>query len=377
MDKKNLKNLSILITSLSGGGAERVVSLLAEGLQLFYNVTIVLMDDTIKYDLPKNIKVKYLDKSSNISSKFIKVLRIPYYGWKYSRLCKKLKIDFSLSFMYRPNFINVIGKFFNPNIKCVISERNTASLTYTDKNFEGNIGRFLIRWLYPKSDLIIPNSNGNSTDLIENFSIKPNKIKVIHNPLNFEKIYEQSKKPVKGINFKSKFTFISVGRLFPHKNHEITIRAYSKIATSNTQLLILGTGDQKLYLESIIKELDLENNIKLIGFTKNPYKYLSKSDCYILSSSREGFPNSLLESLSLGISVISSDCKSGPREILQDGKLGDLYDVGDQIELEKLLLKRIKNTIKKKSNRERNMERLKEFELNHIARKYNKVLQQI
>ena len=377
MDKKSLKNLSILITSLGGGGAERVVSILAEGLQLYYNVTLVLMDDTIIYDLPKNIKVTYLNKSNSKSSKFIKVLSLPYFGWKYSKLCKKLEIDFSLSFMYRPNFINVIGKFFNTKIKCVISERNTASLTYTDKNIEGIIGRFLIRWLYPKSDLIIPNSNGNSTDLIENFSINPDKIEVIHNPLNFEKIYEQSKKPVKGVNFKSKFTFISVGRLFPHKNHELTIRAYSKIATSNTQLLILGTGDLKRRLESLIKELGLENNTKLIGFTKNPYKYLSKSDCYILSSSREGFPNSLLEALSCGISVISSDCKSGPREILQDGKLGDLYDVGDQIGLEKLLLKRIKNIEEKKSTRERNMERLKEFELNRIVRRYNKVLRQI
>ena len=329
-----MKRLSILINSLSGGGAERVVSILLQALQDEYDITLVLMNDSIVYEVPKGVQVQYLDNANAQESGILKILKLPLLGWRYSKLCKRLGVDVSLSFMYRSNFINVFAKFFGLEAKCIISERNTPSMTYSGGGLAAMVGRSLVRWLYPKADLILPNSQGGAHDLIENFAISAQKIVVIQNPVDIDKIETLADEEVKDLSFEKKFTFVSVARLEKHKNHDITIRAFAKVADARSQLLILGTGDQKESLQTLIDELGIQENVKLLGFVSNPYKYMAKSDCFVLSSSREGFPNVLIEALVCGLCVISSDCKSGPREILVDGKLGKLYEVGNRKELE-------------------------------------------
>lgn len=368
------KNLAVLIYSLSGGGAERVVSILLKELKDDYSITLFLMNDKIVYNIPEDIKIVYLEKSNNEENSFYKIFKIPFLSFKYKQLCNENSIDISLSFMYRPNFINVFSKCLGNKSKVLISERNTASMTYSGNKLSSFIGRFLVKRLYSKADLIIPNSIGNAEDLINNFNINQKKIRIVNNPINIELIDSLAKEEVSDMSF-DKFTFISVARLEKHKNHDITIRAYSKIANEDNQLLILGIGDEMQYLQELIDSLNLNKSVKLLGFRKNPYKYLSKSNCFILSSSREGFPNVLIEALACGLPVISSDCKSGPREILNSEEFGLLYPVGEIETLVKKMkyflyeAKDIEN-IKNKS-----IERVKEFDTKKIIKKFSEVIE--
>jgi N-acetylgalactosamine-N,N'-diacetylbacillosaminyl-diphospho-undecaprenol 4-alpha-N-acetylgalactosaminyltransferase len=311
----NKKNLSILIYSLAGGGAERVVSILLNELTDRYNITLVLMRDKIDYDIPKNIKIVLLEDSNPYEHGIKKLLKLPLLGFKYKRFCQKNHIDISLAFMNRPSYVAIFSKIFGNRVKNIISERTTPSVIYRSDKLLSKVSRLLIKKLYPKADAIIANAEGNRLDLINNFAIESEKIKTIHNLFDIEKIEKLSLEPVNTIDFNI-FTFVTVGRLDEGKNHKLMINAFAKIKKRESQLIILGEGHQRQNLEEQIKRLKIEDRVFLIGFDNNPYKYFSKSDAFIFSSNYEGFPNVLVEALACGLPVVSTDCKSGPREIL-------------------------------------------------------------
>lgn len=309
------KNLSILIYSLAGGGAERVVSVLSKELQDNYTITLVLMRNKIDYDVPKNINIHFLEDSNPYENGIIKLLKLPILGFKYKKFCQQNNIDISLAFMNRPSYVAIFSKICGNRAKNIISERTTPSMMYRHDNLLSKISKILIKKLYPKADMIIANAEGNRLDLIDNFGIDKSKVVAIANPFDLEKIEELSKETVVDINF-DRFTFVTVGRLDEGKNHKLMIDAFSNIDYENTQLLILGEGILRVKLEEQIQSLKLENHVFLLGFDNNPYKYFSKSDAFLFTSNYEGFPNVLVEALACGLPIISTDCKSGPREIL-------------------------------------------------------------
>lgn len=375
-----MKKVSILIYSLAGGGAERVVSILLKELKEF-DVTLVLMSDKIDYEIPKNSKIVYLEKSNPKESGIKKLLKLPLLALKYEKFLKENEIDISLSFMNRPNYINILSKLFGSKVKTIISERANPSLQYSYKNLLSKINKFLIKNLYPKADLIIANSNGNRIDLINNFAIKSNFIKTMHNPFDLEKIEKLSSESVE-FDF-SKLTFITIGRLDIGKNHEMMIKAFAKVET-NANLIILGEGELREKLLTLIKELNMKEKIFLMGFDSNPYKYLSKSDVFLFSSSHEGFPNVLVEALACGLPTISTDCN---REILAPNSEVD-YQLLDKIELsdygiltpvknellfkeaiEKLLDKELRDKYKSLSKK-----RAKEFDKEKIVKEFIDIL---
>jgi N-acetylgalactosamine-N,N'-diacetylbacillosaminyl-diphospho-undecaprenol 4-alpha-N-acetylgalactosaminyltransferase len=302
------KRLSILIYSLASGGAERVVSILLNELPNKYDITLVLMKNKIEYDIPKEIKIAFLEDSDPYESGIAKLLKLPYLGFRYKRLCKENQITVSLSFMNRPNYINIFAKLFGNRARTIISERAMPSLQHK-VGIQGKINRFLIKQLYPYSDVVTANSMGNSLDLRDNFGIDG--VVTINNPFDIEKIEKESKESIE--LKRDRFVFITIGRLDSGKNHKLMIDAIREI---DANLYIIGEGELREELETQIEKLELENRVSLLGRQNNPYKYLSKADCFIFTSNYEGFPNVLVEALSCKLPVISSDCRSGPREIL-------------------------------------------------------------
>jgi len=299
------KKLSILINDLDSGGAERVVSILLNMLKTKYDITLFVLHNIIFYDIPKDIKIVVVGNSKLSDSGLIKLLKLPYLAWRY----KKLNIDshISLSFLSRSNYINILAKLFGIKSKIIVGERAMPSLQY-NQGFQGKINKFLIKILYPKADLVFANSKGNALDLEKNFNIKD--IKVINNLFDINQIIKLSKEKVK---LKDGFNFITIGRVDEGKNHQLLINA---IANINANLYIIGDGILINELNQQIKDLSLTNKVFLLGKQKNPYKYLSKADCFVFASTREGFPNVLVEALACKLALISTDCQSGPREIL-------------------------------------------------------------
>ena len=180
--------------------------------------------------------------------------------------------------------------------------------------------RLLIKILYNKADLVIAVSNLVKNDLISSFRIKDDKIKVIYNPYDLEKIRKLASEEIE-IEYQEIFKFptiITVGRLSKQKGQWHLIRAFKKVkeVLSDVKLVILGQGELEDYLKKLAIDLGLEKDVHFLGFQKNPFKYINRSTIYVFPSLYEGFPNALCEAMACGIPVISADCKSGPREIL-------------------------------------------------------------
>lgn len=377
--------ISIFLYSLAGGGAERVVSILLQNLSETHDITLVLMNPTIVYDIPKNIPVYSLECSQPDESGMLKLLKLPLLAWKYNRFCAKHRITVSFSLMNRPNYINVLSKFFGNTAKIIISERGTPSRQYSKSSFQGWINRFLIRFLYPKADLITTNSLGNSLDLKRTFHIK-NPIRVLYNLFDIQAIQHSLAYPTQKNS--RPFTLITIGRLDEGKNHHLLLEALSKLNRKDVQLVIIGKGPQKSRLLASIKEHRLEGQVELAGFISTPFPYLAQSDIFLFASRYEGFPNVLVEALASGCAVISTDCLSGPREILAPGtpldtlvnnrieyaEYGILTPVDDVNLMTQALQTLLDNPLLLQSYREKSILRAKDFDKTGQLYQYENLL---
>ena len=321
-----MKKISVFIYSMGGGGAERVVSNLLFELVRCYEVHLVLMNERIHYELPNDVKIHFIEKSAPFENGLKKLIKLPFLGLRYKKLCQSIGIDIHFVWMNRPCYVAGFARMFGVNGAMIFNECSTPSVLYKTPNFKSKISKFLLKKLYPKADFIMPNSIGNRDDLALNFGIDERKMEVLYNAIDMEKITKLSNDE---IAFKKPF-FLSVGRLDSGKNHELLIRAYSKLKNCDKDLVILGEGLLRNHLQNVINELNLAQKVHLIGFDNNPYKFMSKCFCFVFVSKFEGFSNALIEALACGCCVISSDHKSGAKELFGENKWGFLVGVDDE-----------------------------------------------
>jgi N-acetylgalactosamine-N,N'-diacetylbacillosaminyl-diphospho-undecaprenol 4-alpha-N-acetylgalactosaminyltransferase len=302
----------IFINSLEGGGAERVVTTLLNSFADKYECYLILMENKISYDLDSRIKIINLNEESNQNG-LIKLLRLPIIAYKLGKIVKEYKFNKVVSFLHRANYVNILAKRFSKHT-AIISERIASSSLYGDTSITSKISRFLIHYLYNKADLIIAVSKAIVNDLKYNFQIKIEQ-KVMYNPYNIERISQLSKKDI-DIEMNKDKSIITIGSLGKRKNHSLLIEAFSQIDDKEFKLYILGKGEEESNLKILVNALNIQSRVVFLGFDNNPYKYLSKCSLFVLSSNSEGFPNVLVEAIICGCCVISTDCLSGPREIL-------------------------------------------------------------
>lgn len=359
------------------GGAERVISLLLKELENEQNLKLhfVMMEDGIDYDLPKSISPIILSNSKK--SGLQKLLELPFVALKLKKYIKENSIDTVMSFLYRPNYINILVKIFGSNHKSIINIRSTTS-RYKNEGFLGKINLFLINSLFDKSDLIISNSQGVDEDLKSLMNITTN-TKVIYNPVDIE--YINIKKDIcedVDSEFKeNKKYIISVGRLIPLKRNIDLIKAFFELQKSDDSLELIFLGDGVLrgdLINDCIK-LGIKEKVHFLGNVKNPFYYLSKSNLFVLNSEIEGFPNVLVEAMACGLPVISSDCKSGPREILEDEKYGLLYSVGDIDKLKEKMKFYLYEDIDRENIQSKSLKKIEDFSIDKIMNQFKKVLE--
>lgn len=309
------KKIAILIFSLAGGGAERVVSYLLTFLkEKGIEVHLVLMNNTISYEIPKDLPIHYIENSWGNERGFLKFLKLPILAYKYAKLLKSLDITHSFALLTRASYINILSRYFTSReFKLIISERSHPSMQYGYGNLQSKINNWLIKFLYPKADKIVCNSVGNGEDLINNYNIPRHIITVINNPINIDKI--ENIEMDKTIFKSDVFNLITIGRMDKGKNHELLIRAIEDF--SNVHLYILGDGSLRNHLENLVTEKKLKNRVTFLGFDSNPFKYLKAADLFVFGSNHEGFPNVLLEAMCCGLPILSTNCKSGPDEIME------------------------------------------------------------
>ena len=184
----------------------------------------------------------------------------------------------------------------------------------------------------PWADEIITVSAGVADDLAAATRIARSRMKVKNNPGVSTELLEQSREPVHHPWFApgQPPVVLAAGRLKPQKDYPTLLRAFAKVrAKMETRLVILGEGDDRASLGVLADDLGINDDVYLAGFQENPFKFMSKAGVFVLASKFEGLPGVLIQALACGAPVVSTDCPSGPREILEDGKWGPLVPVGD------------------------------------------------
>jgi len=364
--------ITFLINSLSSGGAEKVLSIIANYLVKEYKVEIIFLEKNNFYKLNKNIKQTYLSNLNGSEHEFIKLFYIPILAFRLKKYIFKNKIKFIQSHVFRANYINVLSKLLGAKHKIQLVTAGKVS-RYRELGMIGKMNLFFIRYLYPKADLLVSKSYGMKKDIQNLFNFENPHI-VINNPYDIREILKHSNQEITEFDFnKNKKYLISVGRLIKLKRHYDSIEVLLKLP-EKVELIILGDGTERENLIKLTKKLNLEKRVHFLGQVKNPYKYMKKADIFISCSESEGFPNVLVEAMICGIPIISSDCISGPREILGNNKYGLLFNVGDKI----ALLNNIKLLLNNIDIYDKYIQKAKkrslDFRIEIILPKYKKVL---
>lgn len=328
------RNLILFIPDPVVGGVSKNFIIICNYLiTKFKSISVITVDHRIRKKLNKKIKIISPKKKNFIN----KGIYMKYYICIYL-LIKELIINKNnVIFTFQGNWYSIlIAKIFGTKI---ITRSNTSPFGWSNNK----IKNFLYKIILKLSDEIIVNSYEFKRNIKKKFNLNS---KVIYNPLDKDKIIKFSKKKISFPFFKNKkcVKIINYGRLTDQKNHILLLKAILKVKNRiNLRLLIAGDGPEKDKIKHFINKKNLTKEVKLMNFLNNPYPYLRMSDIFILTSNFEGLPNVLLESQTLKKVIISSDCSSGPKEILKNGRFGYLFKTGDSTNLAKKILECIKN----------------------------------
>lgn len=314
------KKIAFIIPDLYSRGMPRVLENLEnEFSKTKYDKYIILLKKK-----PINFKVEgkiiEIDKEgkSLLEKMYIFIKRLI----KIYNVNKKYKFNYIISFGMTSNIIAILTSKYG---KIIITEHNVKSIENKigdsiKLKIYNKIYDFFIKYFYNRADYIVPVSKYIGKDLEKNYKINSFKIYPIYNGVN-DKLINKLKNEKLDIKEKKIFsnpTILNVGALSHQKGqwHLLKAMLYLKKYISNIQLVILGDGEYYNKLIKLRNELSLQDCVHFLGVKKNPYKYMENSSVFVLSSLFEGFPNVLVEAMTVGLPIVSVDCKSGPRELL-------------------------------------------------------------
>jgi glycosyltransferase involved in cell wall biosynthesis len=241
-----------------------------------------------------------------------------------------------------------------------------------DTTLRGRLLPYIARRLYPRSSAVIAVSNAVADDL-SSCGIPRPQIRVIHNPVPCSLLRRLAAEPLADPWFTPGMppVILSVGRLSLQKDYPTLLRAFAEVRRlQDCRLLILGEGEERPMLERLVADLGLGNDVRMPGFRENPFPFMARAAMLVLASAWEGLPNVLLQACVLGCPIVSTDCPGGPREILQDGRLGRLVPVGDP----NALADAVAHTLKTTADRAALRERGEAFDTTVIAQQYWELL---
>jgi len=334
------RKIAIFLPSLRGGGAERVIVNLLQGFSAKgVDIDLVLA----KAEGP------YLDQvPSSIRIIDLKVTRVMMALPGLVRYLRKEKPHSLLSVMDHCNIVAIWARALAcVHVKTVLSVHSTLSqVTKNSKQYGDKIIPLLMKFFYPYADAIIAVSHGVADDLHLSTMISKEKTSVVYNPIITTALSKMARdKPFHFWFDDSEIKIvIAVGRLTLAKDFNTLIKAFFKVRREcNVRLLILGEGEERASLQKLISDHGLDDDVCLYGFTDNPYPSIAASAVFVLSSIFEGLPTVLVEAMALSTPIVSTDCKSGPKEILSRANIGMLVEVGDVDGMAAAIIETLKN----------------------------------
>ncbi|HJW91857.1 MAG TPA: glycosyltransferase [Anaerolineales bacterium] len=326
MKQNGAGKIAIFIPSLSGGGAERAMLNLAHGFA----------DSGCEAELVlASASGPYLDKVHNT---------IRLVDLKAGRVLASLPNLVSYLRSNRPDalissldYANIVAlwarRLAGTPSRMAINDQNTISRSaYNSARRRQRIVPALMKQFYPWADYVIGNSQGVADDLVKLTGLPPERIHILYNPVVTPELKEKVQAPLDHPWFVAGEppVILAVGRLTKQKDFPMLLQAFAQVRQRRpARLMILGEGPDRSALETQVKQLGLEGEVSMPGFVENPYGYMQRATVFVLSSLWEGLPTVLIEALYCSVPVVSTDCPSGPREILRDGQYGQLVPMSE------------------------------------------------
>ncbi len=328
------ERLALFLPDLTGGGAERVMVNLARGLVhrgRAVDLVLVRAAGPLLPEVPPGVRVVELGSRSVLAS-------LP-------ALVRYLRRERPRALLSTLNTANVVavwaGLIARSPARIVVRQSNTLSRTRAATRGARRLIPFLVRHSYRWADEIVAVSEGVARDLVRAARLHGGRIRVTPNPVVTPELLALAHEPPGHPWFGAGEppVVLGVGRLTRQKDFGTLIRAFARVRSRRgARLVILGEGEERRELEALVRALGLEDDVALPGFVPNPFAYMARAAVFVLSSAWEGLPAVVIQALAVGVPVIATDCESGPREILGDGRLGLLVPVGDEAAIERGIL---------------------------------------
>lgn len=363
------KRIAILMPSLFGAGGQRSMLNLAHGIaKSGYAVDLVLVQAEGEFmdQVRPPVRLVNLKASRVLTS-------IP-------ALVSYLRRERPYAMLSVFGYVNIMAlwawRLASVPTRLFVNEQNTVSQEAGNaSSWSVRMTPRLIKRFYPWANGIVVVSQGVREDLTQLTNIPEERINVIYNPsVMGTDVLEKAQVPINHPWFEpgQPPVLVAVGRLQIQKDYPTLIKAFDRVRrTLPVRLLILGEGKERPLLEQLIDELGLKKDVQLPGFVTNPYAYMANASLFVLSSRWEGLPTVLIEALCCGTPVVATDCPSGPREILQNGRYGRLVPVGDVDALAQAIIKSLNNDLQKPP-----LESWQPYELETVTKQYVNLLLQ-
>lgn len=318
--------IAFFVPSLRGGGAERVMLTLADGIaQRGIAVDLVLPQANGQYlgEVPPHVRLVNLNAGRVLTS-------LP-------ALVRYLRRERPAALLATMSHANVVAlwarRLARVPTRLVVREANTLSETArgSPRRRQKTLP-WLARWCYPWADEIVAVSEGAARDLARLTRLPAERIRILPNPIVTPELTLMAEEPLSHPWFGDgqPAVVLAVGRLAKQKDFPTLIRAFASVREQRpARLMILGEGPERARLESLAEAVGAREHVALPGFVANPFPYMAKAGVFVLSSAWEGMPGVLIQALACGAAVVAADCESGPRELLQGGRFGRLVPVGN------------------------------------------------
>ncbi len=322
--------ISILVVSgsLNKGGAERFVSTLLQHFdRTRFRPALCLMHDDVGFPLPGDVALHVLD-----------------YGWKWHVPRTVLRLR-RLIDQTRPDVL--LSNLQATNLICGMALRGSAHqpawvarVASNPKKADGRLGSFLARRIYPRADRVAVNSRGLVAAVESLYPFTVGRISVLRNPTDFDAIDRRAEEQPTAVKTEAGPLLIAVGRVGPEKRYDLMVDAVGQVRERHpAKLWICGDGPSRRAIRRRIRRQGLTDSVRLLGYCPNPHALMRQADVFVLSSDFEGSPNALIEAQGLGLAAVSTRCRYGPEEIIEDGHTGLLTPVGDAAALAEAIVR--------------------------------------
>jgi glycosyltransferase involved in cell wall biosynthesis len=373
-----LTHVLFCTTVLGGGGAEKHVLRVANHLDRErFRVSLAVVKPAGEFEaaLAADVRKFYLNRREKGSTTARALQSVA----PLRRLMRSERPDIVFSVIDLVNLVNVFAaRRVEPPPKIVLGVQTPPTIAYGARRPSSQLILRLIPRLYPRADHVVALSEGVAADLASLSPQTRGRVSVIHNAGFEREVGELAREGLRGGERPGGPLIVACGRLKPLKGFAHLIEALAEIRKSvPAHLWIVGEGEERAALERKARRLGLQDCVRLLGFRRNPYKYMAAADVFVLSSLFEGFGNVIVEAMACGAPVVATDCPYGPREIIRDGEDGILVEPASAPALARGILRVLGDAGLKKRLAARGRERALDFEAKLVAARYGELFQRV